>query len=255
MADEQTGILSPLKATYAANLPNDIDDLNTALKKFKAAPDAKSARRSLLALSGTAHMLAGSGATFGFPGVSDKARRLEEYCKSVLGTEKTLPALADLTLLVDDITDSATHVLTEANETGAEAKPEGDAEAPTILVVDDSPSLARYAEIVLEQAGMKPVVVTDPTKVMELLNRVQPDLILLDLQMPRCDGRELAETIRRRDALSHVPIIFLSAERDLVRREAALKTGGDDFLEKPVTASELVDAVKERIKQGRRRLP
>ncbi len=253
MADKQTGILTPLKATYAANLPHDIDVLNTALSSLKTAPDAKSARRSLLALSGTAHMLTGSGATFGYPGVSDTARRLEEYCKSVLGKEKTPPMLADLSRLVGDITDSATHGPTEANETGAEAKTEG--EAPTILIVDDSASLARYAEIVLEQAGMKPVVVTDPTKVMELLDRVQPDLILLDLQMPGCDGLELAATIRRRDALSHVPIIFLSAERDLLRREAALETGGDDFLEKPVTATDLIDAIKERIKQGRRSSP
>lgn len=252
MADEQ--ILDSLKAAYAANLPHDIDVLNTALRKLKAAPNVKSAHRSLLAVSGCAHMLAGSGATFGYPGVSDTARRLEEYCKSALGKEKTLSAdeMARLTRLVGDITGAAADRPREEKGPGAEAGAEGDAEAPTVLIVDDSKSLARYAEIVLEQAGMKPVVVTDPTKVMELLDRIQPDLILLDIQMPGCDGRELAETIRHRDALAHVPIIFLSAERDLIRREEELQTGADDFLQKPVTASELVDAVKKRIKLGRR---
>ncbi len=253
MSDKQNGILDPLKAAYAASLPHDMDVLNTALREIKAAPDVNSSRRSLLALSGTAHMLTGSGATFGYPGVSDTARRLEEYCKSVVGKEKSLSddEMTHLTRLVDDITGSAADGQAEVKGPGTEVN----TEAPTVLIVDDSKSLARYAEIVLAQAGMKPIVVTDPTKVMELLDRVRPDLILLDLQMPGCDGRELAETIRRRDSLSHVPIIFLSAERDLGRREEALKMGADDFLEKPVTASELVDVVKKRIKLGRHRVP
>lgn len=258
MSDEQTGandrngILDSLRVTYAANLPHDIDVLNTALREIREATDVNSACRFLLALSGIAHMLTGSGATFGYPGVSDTARRLEEYCKSVAGKEKTLSVdeMAHLTRLVGDIAGSADGGPTKV--IGPEA--EADAEAPTVLIVDDSKSLARYAEIVLEQAGMKPVVVTDPTKVMDLLNRILPDLILLDLQMPGCDGRELAETIRHRDALAHVPIIFLSAERNPVRREEALSTGADDFLEKPVTASHLVDAVKKRLKLGRHHL-
>lgn len=121
-----------------------------------------------------------------------------------------------------------------------------------VLIVDDSISLARYAEIVLEQAGMVPVVVTDAARVLETLDQIKPDLVLLDLQMPGRGGRELAEAIREHDAFAHIPIIFLSAERDLRKREEALSAGGDDFLEKPVKAVDLVNAVKAQIKMGRK---
>lgn len=121
-----------------------------------------------------------------------------------------------------------------------------------ILIVDDSASLARYAEIVLEQAGLVPVVVTDATQVMETLDRVQPALVLLDLQMPGRSGKELAKAIRERESFADIPIIFLSAERDLHRQKEALCAGGDNFLEKPVKAIDLVNAVKAQIQMGRK---
>jgi len=123
-----------------------------------------------------------------------------------------------------------------------------------ILIVDDSKSLARYAEIVLEQAGLVPVVLTDSTLVMEYLNQIQPDIILLDLQMPGRSGKELAVEIREHDSFAHIPIIFLSAEQDIRKREEALNAGGDDFLEKPVKAEDLVNAVKAQIQSVRKGL-
>jgi diguanylate cyclase (GGDEF)-like protein len=120
-----------------------------------------------------------------------------------------------------------------------------------ILIVDDEPSLGRLYSVVLRQAGMESLVVSDPMEVMAPLVDFRPDVILMDVFMPGCSGVELASVIRQQEAYIGIPIMFLSVETDVSRQLAAMRQGGDDFLIKPVQPLHLVSAVTTRATRAR----
>lgn len=84
-----------------------------------------------------------------------------------------------------------------------------------VLIIDDSVALTDFYAAVLEQAGMEVRVVNDPLVVMPTLIEFSPDLILIDMYMPGCNGMELARVVRQMDAFVSIPIVFLSAEKDM----------------------------------------
>ncbi len=120
-----------------------------------------------------------------------------------------------------------------------------------ILIVDDEPSLGRLFSVILRQAGMETLVVSDPMHVMAPLVDFRPDLILMDVYMPGCSGVELAAVIRQQEAYIGIPIMFLSVETDITRQLDAMRQGGDDFLIKPVQPRHLVSAVTTRAARAR----
>ncbi len=120
-----------------------------------------------------------------------------------------------------------------------------------VLIVDDETELASYHEAILQQAGMTTAVVTDPLDVMDTLDVFRPELILMDVYMPRCNGLELAKVIRQNDAFIDVPIVFLSSETDIDRQLSAMSRGGDDFLSKPIQPSHLIISVSLRAERYR----
>ncbi|BAN35292.1 response regulator receiver modulated diguanylate cyclase [Sulfuricella denitrificans skB26] len=120
-----------------------------------------------------------------------------------------------------------------------------------VLIVDDSTSLANYHSAVLEQAGMDVKVVNNPMEVLGPLREFSPDLILMDIYMPECSGLEIASVIRQLDSFVSIPIVYLSAEKDLDKQLSAMSLGGDDFLTKPIKAEHLVSSVASRIQRSR----
>ncbi|NNJ10305.1 response regulator [Chloroflexales bacterium ZM16-3] len=120
-----------------------------------------------------------------------------------------------------------------------------------VLIVDDSQILADTYATFLRVAGMQVTVITDPTVVSGMLHDLQPDLILMDMYMPGCEGRELAAVLRQQPELHSIPIVFLSAETDRLTQLSALHEGGDDFLTKPIDPDHLVAAVTSRIRRAR----
>lgn len=120
-----------------------------------------------------------------------------------------------------------------------------------ILVVEDDHAQGLFAESILRNAGMEAEVVADGLRVMEAMQRFQPDLVLMDLYMPDCDGAELTALIRERDEFLHTPIVFLSGESDEDKHYEALSAGGDDFLSKPIRPKHLISAVTNRVRRAR----
>jgi len=118
-----------------------------------------------------------------------------------------------------------------------------------VLVVDDDESLASHTELVLQGSGMETRMTTDPMGIFEVLDDFSPELILLDLYMPNCDGQDIAAVIRQREEYAGIPIVFLSGEADKNKQLSAMEMGGDDFLTKPIQASHLISSV--RIRAGR----
>ena len=120
-----------------------------------------------------------------------------------------------------------------------------------ILIVDDEEEVAEFHSASLRAAGLSTVVVTDPLDASSQLVEFQPDVILMDVYMPRCSGVELAMVIRQEEAFVGVPIVFLSRETDRMKQIVALGEGGDDFFTKPVTPNELVPVISARAKRSR----
>ena len=119
-----------------------------------------------------------------------------------------------------------------------------------VLIVDDSEALTAYYAAVLEQAGMVVKAINNPLDVMAPLLEFNPDLILLDIYMPECNGMELAKVIRQLDAFVSIPIVYLSAESDLDKQLFAMVLGADDFLTKPIEPQHLVSSVACRIQRS-----
>jgi diguanylate cyclase (GGDEF)-like protein len=115
-----------------------------------------------------------------------------------------------------------------------------------ILIVDDSKSQALFAERSLNTAGMITEKVTDPMDVWNVLESFQPEMILMDMYMPGCNGVELAKVIRQDIHYINIPIIFLSGEEDIELQLAAMSEGGDDFLTKPVDPRHLLSTIRTR---------
>ncbi|WP_310565937.1 response regulator [Hydrogenophaga sp.] len=120
-----------------------------------------------------------------------------------------------------------------------------------VLLVDDEPLLLEAQATVLRGAGMEVHALSDPLQTLDILERLRPDVLLLDVYMPEASGPELAAALRERDAWLDLPVIFLSAETDLTQQLLALNLGGDDFLVKPVQPDHLVAAVTARARRAR----
>jgi diguanylate cyclase (GGDEF)-like protein len=120
-----------------------------------------------------------------------------------------------------------------------------------VLIVEDDRSQAIFAESILRKAGMSTCAVTDPLAALDQLDVFKPELILMDLYMPNCDGMELTAIIREREEFITTPIVFLSGEHDEEKHFEALNAGGDDFLSKPIRPKHLISAVTNRARRAR----
>ncbi len=141
-----------------------------------------------------------------------------------------------------------TQVIAAQIEAMLEARKE---KAYRVLVIDDDAPQAAFAEAILRKAGMQIRVVTDALNSLDELDQFQPDLILMDINMPGADGLELTRLIREREDFMTTPIVFLSGDQDSDRRFAALEVGGDDFITKPVRPRHLISAISNRIRRSR----
>ena len=121
-----------------------------------------------------------------------------------------------------------------------------------VLIMDDSQSTADFYSYTLQSAGMVTQVVTDPFNIMEELDSFSPEIILMDLYMPHCNGTELAAVIRQEENYVGTPIVFLSSETNVDKQNLAMSQGGDDFLTKPIKAEHLISAVRTRAERYRK---
>jgi chemosensory pili system protein ChpA (sensor histidine kinase/response regulator) len=122
------------------------------------------------------------------------------------------------------------------------------------LVVDDSITVRRVTQRFLERNGMRVMTAKDGVDAMALLAEHVPDVILLDIEMPRMDGYEVAAHVRNDPRLADVPIIMITSRVGEKHRARAIELGVDDYLGKPYQESQLLDAI-EPLVLARRRQP
>jgi diguanylate cyclase (GGDEF)-like protein len=120
-----------------------------------------------------------------------------------------------------------------------------------ILIVDDQISIAEFYGTILEQAGIKVTIETNPYEALPAMQAQGPDLLLLDLNMPEVNGDELAAVIRQQEQYQSVPILFLSATAHPDKKTDLLEIGSDDLLSKGMPPEELVRHVKSRVERAK----
>ena len=118
----------------------------------------------------------------------------------------------------------------------------------TVLVVDDNEANRLLAQQTLEDEGYRVILANGGRAGLAAFEKHPPDCILLDVRMPELDGFEVCERIRAIPTGARVPVIFLTALRDVDTFDHALRVGGDDFLTKPVRPAELVVRVQTALK-------
>lgn len=121
-----------------------------------------------------------------------------------------------------------------------------------VMIVEDMASLAGLYANVLNSHGVDALQVTDPARVLDGIVQFRPDLILMDMYMPECNGMELAQIIRQQRLLDGIPILFLSVEKRQSIQLDTLTLGIDGFLTKPVAPEELVVTVINRARRYRK---
>jgi diguanylate cyclase (GGDEF)-like protein len=120
-----------------------------------------------------------------------------------------------------------------------------------VLIVDDNLIGLDYHTAILEQAEMIVKTVSEPMKLLEVLSDFNPDLILMDLYLPDCNGIELTKVIRQMDGFLSTPVVYLATENDFNTQSEAKGLRGDDFLLKPLEPAHLISAITSRVTRAR----
>ena len=120
----------------------------------------------------------------------------------------------------------------------------------TILVVDDEAPIVDLVRFTLEDGDVRVVEASDGAEALVLARRIKPDLVLLDVHMPRLDGLELCRQLRREPDFARTPIIMLTAGQQ-ADRSSGLSAGADEYLTKPFSPLALLALVEALLPETR----
>ena len=113
----------------------------------------------------------------------------------------------------------------------------------TVLLAEDEPNIAESLKFLLEHAGYVVSVATDGQQALDHALNHQPDVLVLDVMLPKLDGHEVARRLRADERAKNLPILVLTAKSQDKDRETALDCGADLFITKPFANSEIIEAV------------
>ncbi|GLR80501.1 response regulator [Azospirillum oryzae] len=118
---------------------------------------------------------------------------------------------------------------------------------PTILVVDDEPSIVLSLQVLMQRAGFDVRIARDGDEALRSVENFTPDLILLDAMMPKRDGFDVCQTLRTNPAWKSLPIIMLTARSRDVERQKGLALGATDYITKPFSTRDLLTTVRRHL--------
>ena len=120
---------------------------------------------------------------------------------------------------------------------------------PQVLVVDDDPHIRQLLVFALEKAGLSAREAEDGEAAIAAVTRERPDLVVLDINMPKLDGLEVCRQLR---AMGDLPILFLSSRDDEIDRVLGIELGGDDYVTKPFSPREVTARVQAILRRSRK---
>lgn len=120
-------------------------------------------------------------------------------------------------------------------------------DAPTILVVDDNPNNIKIVALIMSALKYKIVIATNGEQAIEMVKQTRPDLILMDVMMPKIDGFETCRIIKSKKENENIPVIFITALNDTDSLVKGFKAGGVDYISKPFNKDELISRMRTHI--------
>ncbi|MEE6162485.1 response regulator [Cylindrospermopsis raciborskii DSH] len=213
-----------------------------------------------------AHTLAGSLGTFGLPYASELAKKIENFFQS--SANLTVAEMINLQPKLQSWVKSLRREIDKKNQQitapdNSQKQPELFPErnidneiTPTvnktkILVVDDDLKTLDLLQLLLTPWGLEIITLNHPGKFWETWEKIQPDMLILDIEMPSMSGIELCKMIRNHDQGREVPILFLTVHSDAEIVNQVFSVGADDFVNKPIIVSELVNRILNRLERVR----
>ena len=114
-----------------------------------------------------------------------------------------------------------------------------------VMVIDDSKTIRRTAETLLKKEGFEVITATDGFEALSMIADHRPDLILLDVMMPRLDGYQTCALIKHHRVFRHTPVVMLSSKDGLFDRARGRVVGSDNYITKPFTREELLTVIEQ----------
>jgi len=119
-----------------------------------------------------------------------------------------------------------------------------------VMVIDDSKTIRRTAETLLKKEGCVVVTATDGFEALSKITDQEPDIIFVDIMMPRLDGYQTCALIKHNQVFKHTPVVMLSSKDGLFDKARGRIVGSDQYLTKPFTKEELLGAIKRHVKKA-----
>ncbi|MFQ5806593.1 MAG: response regulator [Phycisphaerae bacterium] len=119
----------------------------------------------------------------------------------------------------------------------------------TVLIADDNPQILELLEAYLDPLALRVLTAKDGQETLDVVESEQPDLILLDIMMPRRSGFEVCRLLKEDPRYRDIPIIMVTALNEAADMERARESGADHFLSKPVNKLELLDRVQDLLRR------
>lgn len=119
-----------------------------------------------------------------------------------------------------------------------------------VMVIDDSKTIRRTAETLLKKAGCEVVTATDGFEALSKIADQKPEIIFVDIMMPRLDGYQTCALIKHNKAYRHTPVIMLSSRDGLFDKARGRIVGSEQYLTKPFTKEELLGAIQRHVIDG-----
>jgi twitching motility two-component system response regulator PilG len=118
-----------------------------------------------------------------------------------------------------------------------------------VMVIDDSMTIRRTAESLLTKAGCEVMTATDGFDALALIADTRPDIIFVDIMMPRLDGYQTCALIKNNEEFKRTPVIMLSSKDGLFDKARGRIVGSEQYLTKPFTKEELLNAIRQHAKR------
>ncbi len=170
---------------------------------------------------------------------------------TVLGNGRIVLILNPVPLALQNLASGATRAGPEGDAGGeGESSPGADRAAPTVMVVDDSLTVRKITSRLLQRENYEVLTARDGVDALEQLQAVRPDILLVDIEMPRMDGFDLTRNVRADAALKHIPIIMITSRTAEKHRKYAMEVGVNMFLGKPYQEEELLDGIASLLRHA-----
>ncbi len=115
---------------------------------------------------------------------------------------------------------------------------------PRVLIVEDEPNIVLSLEILLQRAGYETAFSADGEAALELIRRTRPDVVLLDIMLPKLNGYEVCRVVKSDPTLSSIPVVMLTAKGQEVEILKGLELGASAYIAKPFGNAEVLEAVR-----------